>query len=112
MSNRHGARVSFTSPRLAAVSKAAQAVIERIEEMPPVASTFDSDVHMGSPAEGHDSSGWGKSSWSNAASRPSSGEDDASGTQTPDGKAQQAEPDSSDSDPWVRIFFPNFAWLT
>ncbi|PBK87595.1 hypothetical protein ARMGADRAFT_1085620 [Armillaria gallica] len=100
MSNRHGARVSFTSPHLAAVSKAAQAVIERIEEMPPVASAFDSDVNMESPAEGDGSSGWGKSSWSNAASRPSSGEDHASGTQTPDSKAQQAEPDSSDSDPW------------
>ncbi len=46
MSNRHGARVSFSSPRLAANSKAAQAVIERIEEMPPVASAFDSDVNM------------------------------------------------------------------
>ncbi|PBK81479.1 hypothetical protein ARMGADRAFT_1091224 [Armillaria gallica] len=100
MSSRHGTRVSFTSPHLAAVSKAAQAVIERIEEMPPVASAFDSDINMGSPAEGDGSSGWGKSSWSNAASRPSSGEDHASGTQTPDGKAQQAEPDSSDSDPW------------
>ncbi|KAK0214724.1 hypothetical protein EDD85DRAFT_962933 [Armillaria nabsnona] len=100
MSNWHGARVSFTSPRLAAVSKAVQAVIEWIEEMPPVASTFDSDINMGSPAEGNGLSGWGKSSWSNGASRPSSGEDHASGTQTPDGKAQQAEPDSSDSDPW------------
>ncbi|KAK0224920.1 hypothetical protein EDD85DRAFT_959204 [Armillaria nabsnona] len=95
--------VSFTSPRLAAVSKAAQAVIERIEGMPPVASAFDSDVNMGSPAQGNNSSGWGKSSWSNSTSRPSSSEDNASGTQTPDGKARQAEPDSSDSDPW-RIF--------
>ncbi len=112
MSNRHGAQVSFTSPRLAAVSKAAQAVIEWIEEMPPVASAFDSDVNMGSPAEGDGLSDWGKSSWSNAASRPSSGEDNASGTQTPDGKAQQAEPDSSDTDPWVHIFFLNFAYLT
>ncbi|KAK0229925.1 hypothetical protein EDD85DRAFT_957052 [Armillaria nabsnona] len=98
MSNRY--RVSFTSPHLAAVSKAVQAVIERIEEMLPVASTFDSNINMGSPAQGNNSSGWGKSSWSNSTSRPSSGENDASGTQTPDGKAQQAEPDSLDSDPW------------
>ncbi|PBK89737.1 hypothetical protein ARMGADRAFT_1083176 [Armillaria gallica] len=77
--------VSFTSPCLAAVSKAVQAVIEWIEEMPPVASAFDSDINMGSSAEGNGSSGWGKSSWSNAASQPSSGEDHASGTQTLDG---------------------------
>ncbi len=112
MSNRHGARVLFTSPHLAAVSKAVQAVIEWIEEMPPVASAFDSDINMGSLAEGDGSSGWGKSSWSNAASRPSFSEDNASGTQITDGKAQQAEPDSSDSDPWVCIFFLNFVYLT
>ncbi|KAK0214688.1 hypothetical protein EDD85DRAFT_962995 [Armillaria nabsnona] len=98
MSNQH--RVSFTSPHLAAVSKSAQAVIEQIKEMPPVASNFDGDISMGSPAQGNDSSGWGKSSWLNSISRPSSSEDDASGTQTPDGKVQQAEPDSSNSDPW------------
>ncbi|PBK88783.1 hypothetical protein ARMGADRAFT_1084344 [Armillaria gallica] len=102
MSNQHEARVSFNASHLAAVSKAAQAVIKQIKEMPPVASAFDSDICMGSPspAQGNNSSGWRKSSWLNTASQPSSSEDDDSGTQTPDGKVQQAEPDSLDSDPW------------
>ncbi|PBK93334.1 hypothetical protein ARMGADRAFT_1029999 [Armillaria gallica] len=111
MSNRHGARVLFNSPHLAAVSKAVQAVIEQIEEMPPVASAFDSNICMGSLAQGNDSSGWGKSSWSNTASQPFSSEDDDSGTQTPNGKVQQAEPDSSDSDPWLHILFLKFVYL-